>query len=204
MSKRETAIPKLAFAPLTAERWPDLERLFGPRGGCGGCWCMTWRLRKAEYERGKGAGNRAAFHRIVRAGPPPGILGYVDGEAIAWCAVAPRTAYVQLERSRVLKPIDDQPVWSVSCLFVARAHRRRGVSVAMLRAAGEFAASQGARIVEGYPVEPQSDKMPDVFAWTGTAAAFRTAGYDEVARGSPTRPIMRLHTAIAKALKTHS
>lgn len=165
---------------------------------------MAWRLRKAEYERGKGAGNRAAFRRVVRTGPPPGILAYMDGAAIAWCAVAPRAAYVQLERSRVLKPIDDKPVWSVSCLFVARPYRRRGVSVAMLRAAAEFAASQGAQIVEGYPVEPQSDQMPDVFAWTGTAAAFRAAGYDEVARGSPTRPIMRLSTATHRPLKTRS
>jgi GNAT superfamily N-acetyltransferase len=99
--------------------------------------------------------------------------------------------YVQLERSRVLKPIDAEPVWSVSCLFVARARRRRGLSVALLRAAGDFAATQGARFVEGYPVEPSSRQMPDAFAWTGTAAAFRAAGYEEVARGSPTRPIMR-------------
>jgi GNAT superfamily N-acetyltransferase len=91
-----------------------------------------------------------------------------------------------------LKRIDADPVWSVSCLFVARAWRRRGLSVALLRAAGDFAASQGARIVEGYPVEPSSGKMPDAFAWTGTAAAFRAAGYEEVARGSPKRPIMRL------------
>jgi GNAT superfamily N-acetyltransferase len=153
---------------------------------------MAWRLRRADWERGKGDGNRAAFRRIVREGPPPGILAYADGEAIAWCAVAPRDAYVQLERSRVLKRIDAEPVWSVSCLFVTRAYRRRGVSVAMLRAAGEFAASHGARIVEGYPVEPYSGKMPDAFAWTGTVAAFRAAGYAEVARGSPKRPIMRL------------
>jgi GNAT superfamily N-acetyltransferase len=183
----------IEFAPLTAERWSDVERLFGLRGACAGCWCMAWRLRRGEWERGKGRANRAAFRRLVRKGPPPSILGYADGEAIAWCAVAPRSVYVQLERSRVLKPIDDEPVWSVSCLFVARTYRRRGVSVAMLRAAGAFAASYGARIVEGYPVEPASSKMADAFAWTGTAAAFRAAGYEEVARGSPKRPIMRLH-----------
>jgi len=153
---------------------------------------MAWRRPKAEYERGKGAGNRAAFQRLVRNGPPPGILGYADGEPVAWCAVAPREAYVQLERSRVLKRVDAEPVWSVSCLFVARGWRRRGVSAAMLRAAGTFAASQGARVVEGYPVEPSTEKMPDVFAWTGTAAAFRAAGFREIARRSPTRPIMRL------------
>ncbi len=153
---------------------------------------MVWRLRRAEWERGKGSGNRAAFRRVVRAGPPPGILGYAGEKAIAWCAVAPREVYVQLERSRVLKRIDDEPVWSVSCLFVARSHRRRGVSSALLRAATAFAANAGARIVEGYPVEPTSAKMADVFAWMGTASAFRAAGFEEVARGSPKRPIMRL------------
>jgi GNAT superfamily N-acetyltransferase len=153
---------------------------------------MVWRRARGEWERGKGSGNRAAFQRVVRQGPPPGILAYLDGEAVAWCAVAPREAYVQLTRSRVLKPIDAEPVWSVSCIFVTRAYRRRGVSVALLRAAGEFAASQGARIVEGYPVEPYSGKMADAFAWTGTVAAFRAAGYAEAARGSPKRPIMRI------------
>jgi GNAT superfamily N-acetyltransferase len=188
-----TSVRALRFAPLTPERWPDVVKLFGPRGACAGCWCMAWRRTHAEWERGKGRGNRAAFQRVVRKGPPPGILAYADGEPAAWCAVAPREAYVQLQRSRVLKPIDAEPVWSVSCLFVARSWRRRGVSVALLRAAGEFAAGCGARIVEGYPVEPYSAKMPDAFAWTGTVAAFVAAGFEEVARGSPKRPIMRKH-----------
>jgi GNAT superfamily N-acetyltransferase len=187
--------PNLRFEPLTPDRWADVVKLFGPRGACAGCWCMAWRRSRTEWERGKGSGNRAAFQRVVRKGPPPGLLAYADGDAVAWCAVAPREAYVQLARSRVLKPIDAEPVWSVSCIFVTPVYRRRGVSVALLRAAGEFAASQGARIVEGYPVEPYSERMPDVFAWTGTVAAFRAAGYEEAARGSPKRPIMRLVVA---------
>jgi GNAT superfamily N-acetyltransferase len=182
----------LEFEPLTPDRWADVVKLFGPRGACAGCWCMVWRRTRADWERGKGSGNRAAFQRVVRKGPPPGILAYAAGEPVAWCAVAPREVYVQLERSRVLKPIDAEPVWSVSCIFVARGYRRRGASVALLRAAGEFAASQGARIVEGYPVEPYSGTMPDAFAWTGTVAAFRAAGYEEAVRGSPRRAIMRL------------
>ena len=152
---------------------------------------MTWRLPAAQFERDKGARNRAALRRLVEAGPPPGILAYDGDTPIGWCAVAPRTSYVRLARSRVLRPIDDVPVWSVSCLFVARAFRRRGVSVALLRAAAAFADEQGARVVEGYPVSPYADKMPDAFAWTGTAAAFLAAGYEEVARRSPSRPIMR-------------
>jgi GNAT superfamily N-acetyltransferase len=177
--------------PVTTSRWSDLEQLFGPRGGCGGCWCMTWRLPAADFERGKGARNKAALRRLVARDPPPGILAYDGDTPIGWCAVAPRAAYVRLARSRVLRPIDDAPVWSVSCLYVARRSRGQGVSVALLRAAATFAGSHGARIVEGYPVLPYAERMPDAFAWTGTLTAFLAAGYVEVARGSPSRPIVR-------------
>ncbi|HVE79768.1 MAG TPA: GNAT family N-acetyltransferase [Gemmatimonadaceae bacterium] len=183
--------PDLTFAPATPDRWPDVERLFGARGGCAGCWCMWWRLPAAEWERGKGAANKRALRRVVATGARPGVLAYLGGEPVGWCAVAPREAYVRLEGARVLKRIDAEPVWSIVCLFVARGHRRRGVSVALLGAAAELAAASGARIVEGYPVEPRKGAMPDAFAWTGTAAAFRAAGFVEVARGSATRPIMR-------------
>lgn len=186
---------RVVFHPLTADRWADLETLFGPRGGCGGCWCMAWRLPRATYESGKGAGNRAAFRRRVRSGPPPGVLAYVRSEPIGWCAVAPRVEYHYLARSRVLRPIDDRPVWSVSCLFVAKNHRNRGVAVQLLRAAVDMAGSAGAEVVEGYPVIPYADRMPDAFAWTGTLSAFRSAGFEEVGRGSPKRPIMRAYPA---------
>jgi len=177
--------------PATPDRWPDIERLFGDRGACGGCWCMHFRLLKPEYERGKGAGNRRALRRLVASGAPPGVVAYEGDAPIGWCAVAPRAEYPRLACSRAMHAVDDRPVWSVVCLFVAKEHRRRGVSVALLRGAAEFATSRGASLVEGYPVEPQSDTMPDVFAWTGTASAFRAAGFSEVARGLPGRPIMR-------------
>lgn len=177
--------------PAAPERWPDLERLFGARGACGGCWCMHFRLHKAEFERGKGAGNRGALRRLVLGGPPPGVLAYAGGKAVGWCAVAPREAYPRLERSRAMRPLDDRPVWSIVCLFVAREFRRRGISVALLRGAAEHAARGGAEVVEGYPVEPRSGEMPDVFAWTGTASAFLAAGFREAGRALPGRPIMR-------------
>ena len=189
-----TPDPTIVFQPLTVDRWRDLEVLFGPRGGCGGCWCMTWRLPRARFEKGKGPGNRAAFRRRVRSGPPPGLLAYIDGTPVGWCAVAPRAEYEYLARSRVLRPIDDRIVWSVSCLFVAKPYRRHGISVKLLRAAVEMAGKAGAEIVEGYPVVPYASRMPDAFAWTGTLSAFRAAGFDEVARGSPKRPIMRATT----------
>ena len=94
----------------------------------------------------------------------------------------------------MLKPVDEQPVWSVSCLFVLRSHRRQGISVRMLNAAVEFAGKQGAQVVEGYPVEPRTDKVPDAFVWTGLSSAFLKAGFREVARRSETRPIMRRET----------
>lgn len=181
----------LAFQPATPARWADLEELFGERGACGGCWCMFWRLRRKEFDAGKGQGNKRALKRIVTAGSEPGIIAYLGKESVGWCAVAPRSDYIALERSRILKPIDDHPVWSVSCLFIKRSYRRQGVSSQLLRAAVAFAATHGAQIVEGYPVEPSMEKMPDPFLWHGIPSAFKAAGFKEVVRRSRSRPIMR-------------
>ncbi len=183
---------KLSFAPLTPDRWADFELLFGDRGACGGCWCMFWRLPRKEFEAGKGTGNKAAMKAIIKKGDEPGLLAYSGHVPVGWCAVAPREDYSALGRSRVLKAVDDTPVWSVSCLFVAKSHRGLGVSVELLKAATRFVAEQGGTVIEGYPVEPKTDKMPDAFAWTGLASAFLRAGFHENHRGSVTRPIMRM------------
>jgi GNAT superfamily N-acetyltransferase len=151
---------------------------------------MAWRLSHAVYERNKGSNNKRAFKKIVMSGDAPGLLAYANDEPVGWCSVAPRAAFSFLERSRVLKPVDDKPVWSVSCLFVLRPYRGQGISVRLLKAAIDFARRQGAPAVEGYPNDPDA-KMPDAFAWTGVASAFRKAGFSEVARRSSHRPIMR-------------
>jgi GNAT superfamily N-acetyltransferase len=182
---------KLTYHPLSPSQWDDFEALFGPRGACGGCWCMVWRLPRKQWEQQKGDGNRKAMQGLVKSGAEPGILAYDGDKPIGWCSVAPREDFVGLERSRVLRPIDAQPVWSVSCLFVAKDYRRIGVSIGLLRAAIEHVKENGGKIVEGYPVEPYTDTMPAVFAWTGTLAAFKRAGFTEAARGSLSRPIMR-------------
>ena len=191
MAEKRMSRTDLVFRAATPSRWEDVEKLFGERGACGGCWCMAWRLRNKDWVAGKGAKNKRAFKKLVSSGKKPGILAYHDGEPVAWCAIAPRRDYVYLERSRVLKPVDDRPVWSVSCLFVTRPYRRRGVSAHLLRAAAEMAAKRGARIVEGYPTEPTMKKTPDPFLWLGLPSSFRRAGFREVARRSPSRPIMR-------------
>lgn len=179
------------IVPVTPKRWDDLERLFGSRGACAGCWCMWWRRERAEWARGQGVGNRRAFREVVRKGDPPGLIAYVDGEPAGWVALAPREVYPRLARSRTLKPIDDKPVWSVTCFFVARPNRRQGLTVQLLEAAADFAKKRGATILEGYPIEPGSGPMADAWVFTGVAAAFRRAGFREAARPSKTRPIMR-------------
>jgi GNAT superfamily N-acetyltransferase len=192
MTRSAKSKEPLTFQPLTPNRWADLEALFGERGACGGCWCMWWRLTRAEFQKRKGRRNKAAFKKIVETSEIPGVLAYADGQPIGWCAVAPREDYLLLERSRTLARVDGKAVWSVTCLFVARQFRRAGVSVQLLGAAAAHARSRGATIVEGYPVEPRTDSMPDAFAWTGLVSAFRQAGFREVARRSATRPMMRL------------
>lgn len=178
--------------PLTAKNWADLERLFGPRGACAGCWCMWYRLSRSAWEKQKGEGNRRAFQKLVTTGVPAGVLAYLDNEPVGWCAVAPRKDYVRLAGSRLLKPVDDQPVWSVTCFYVAKSHRRSGLTEQLLRAAVAYARKYRGKIVEGYPHDRAAGEVPDAFAYTGFFSAFRKAGFKEVARRSAQRPIMRL------------
>jgi len=181
----------LTFHPLTSDHWPALEKLFGKHGASGGCWCMWWRLKRSDFLKQRGEKNKETFKRIVDSGEVPGILVYAGGRPIGWCSVASREFYPALESSRVLKRIDDKPVWSIVCFFVAKQFRRKGVTIALLKAAIEHVKRQGGKIIEGYPVEPKKVKTPDAFAFTGLASAFRKAGFVEILRRSETRPIMR-------------
>ena len=153
---------------------------------------MYWRLTRAQYTEQQGELNRRNMKAIVESGNIPGILAYSGDDAVGWCSIAPREDFSTLARSRILKPVDEQPVWSVVCFFIARGHRRKGLTVELLKAAVEYARSNGARIVEGYPVDPKDSKSPDVFVYTGLASAFKQAGFTEVLRRSETRPIMRI------------
>jgi len=182
---------RLEFHLLTPERWFDLEKLFGQHGACGGCWCMWWRLPHSEFMCNRGEKNKEALKNIVDSGEIPGILAYLKSQPVGWCAIAPRETFPKLERSRILKRVDDKPVWSVVCFFIAKAFRGKGVSVKLLKAAVDYATEKGAKIVEGYPVEPKKGRTPDGFAYTGLASAFRKVGFVEVTRRSETRPIMR-------------
>ena len=191
---KKRPLQSLTFRPLTPSRWPDLEKLFGPRGACAGCWCMYWKLPRREFEAGQGEPNRLAQRAIVAAGGTPGLLACVDGVPAGWIAVEPRQNYSLLARSRILKPVDETPVWSVTCFFIARPYRRQGLMVDLLKAAIAHVKSHGGKVVEGYPVEPRPGQATSpVFIYTGVASAFRQAGFVEVARRSETRPIMRFY-----------
>jgi GNAT superfamily N-acetyltransferase len=137
--------------------------------------------------------SKAAFKQIVQSNAIPGILAYAEGKPVGWCAIAPREAYLALDHSRNLKRVDDRSVWSITCFFIAKPIRRKGMTAALLKAAVDYARRQRATIVEGYPVEPKSETMPVLFAFTGMASAFEKAGFIEVARRSETRPIMRYY-----------
>jgi GNAT superfamily N-acetyltransferase len=181
----------LLFHPLTADRWSDFEELFGEHGAYGGCWCMWWRTTRSQFQKQKGEGNRIAMKAIVESGEVPGILAYRDGRPVGWCSVAPRENYASLNRSRVLKRLDDTPVWSIVCLFVAREQRGAGVAEALIRAAVAYAREQGGQVVEAYPTVPRSDHLPPVSSYMGVPAMFARAGFVECARPSKSKMVMR-------------
>ncbi|MFQ6012759.1 MAG: GNAT family N-acetyltransferase [Thermoplasmata archaeon] len=181
----------LEYRPLTPERWQDLETLFGKSGAWGGCWCMWWRLSVAEFEDQRGAQNKTTLRDIVEEGRVPGILLYKNGQPVGWCSIAPRDEFPRLNRSPLLKPVDEEPVLSIVCFYVARAFRRQGITGKLLEAALAYAKEQGAKIVEGYPLDTDRKNYPAPSAWTGFLPTFAEAGFDEVLRRKVTHPIVR-------------
>jgi GNAT superfamily N-acetyltransferase len=190
----ETTMTTLNFHPLSPDLWADFEDLFGPRGACAGCWCVYWKLPRKVFNAGQGDQNRAIQKGIVESGRIPGLIAYVDGIPAGWVAVEPRDQYPVLNNSRILKPLDDRPVWSIPCFFVAKKYRNQGLSVALLKAAIDYVAKKGGKVLEGYPVDPrQPGKVSPAFVYTGLASAFKKAGFSEEGRRSETRPMMRYY-----------
>jgi GNAT superfamily N-acetyltransferase len=179
--------PPVTFLPLSPERAGDLARFSQRHGKFRYCSCMRWRLASSEYRRSTKEERVAALDRLVCAGTPVGVLAYAGGEPVGWCSIAPRETYAALERFRALARVDDAPVWSVVCFFVDRRVRRRGLTVGLLEAAVAYARSRGAKIVEGYPVEPG----PRLYTYMGSPAAFRKAGFRDVTPRGRERRVFR-------------
>jgi GNAT superfamily N-acetyltransferase len=181
----------VVYNPLTTDRWSDFEELFGAKGAYGGCWCMWWRLPRRQFESQQGEQNRLAMKAIVDSGKAPGIIGYLESRPIAWCAVAPREEYGALNRSRVLKPIDDRPVWSIVCFYMAKAYRHSGLLEGLIAAAVDHARQQGGSIVEAYPTVVRSKKAPPTSTYMGFPEVFERVGFVECAQPSASKRIMR-------------
>ncbi len=189
-------MPELRIHPLTPERWDDLVDLFGPeRGANSGCWCMWWRMSRAEWKATSRGERRDRFRELVDAGRPPGILAYGGETAVGWCAIGPRATLPLMNRSRVAAPLDGvEGVWAVNCFYVRTDHRRQSMMRVLLDGALAFAAKEGAALVEACPIETDR-KLIWGEGYVGIASVFRAAGFEEVARRSPTRPLMRKRLA---------
>ena len=180
----------LSFHPLTQKLWRDFEILFGDHGACAGCWCMYWKLRGKDFSENKGDGNRQIQKSIVDAKKIPGLIAYSEGYPVGWIAIEPRNQYPKLASSKILKPIDDAEVWSITCFFVEKKHRRKHITVELIKAAIDHAKKYGAKIVEGYPMDTKTKQAPPN-RFTGSATTFQQAGFKEIAHPSVTQKIFR-------------
>lgn len=193
-SNESEFLNKLSFEPLTRSNWNKFVTLFGENGACGNCWCMYYRLSKSDFKEGKvDEGNKRAMKEIVWSNKPTGILGFYDGEAIAWCAIAPRDDFIKLERSRVHKRIDDLKVWSVPCFFIHKDFRRSGISVVVLNGVIKYAGENGIKVIEAYPTITTKEKLPDSFLWIGLYKSFERSGFEIVDQTSKNRPMVRYY-----------
>lgn len=180
---------KLKIRPLTPSLWPALEALFGKGGASNGCWCMYWRIGPGYHKRPREK-NKRAFQRIVKRGPPPGLLAFDGNRPVGWCQLTPREDLSWLNHKPRLRPLDDLPVWAVSCFYIRRGYRRRGVMTALIVEALKAAKRANAPALEAYPVDTAlPGSTSNVFP--GTASAFRRLGFRTVARRQPSRPVMR-------------
>jgi len=177
----------LTFHEVDESRWDDFEALFASRGGPKACWCMVWRATGVETRQTKGPERKAAMEARVRAKVPIGILGYLDGEPVAWCSIAPRPTYRRLGGPEVAGE-DPESVWSLACFFAHRKLRGQGVTSLLIDAAVAHARAKGARVVEAYPVAPGSPS----YRFMGYLPAFEAAGFDHVGAAGTRRHVMRL------------
>ncbi|TFG61669.1 MAG: GNAT family N-acetyltransferase [Spirochaetales bacterium] len=187
---KKAAAPGIVVKPLSSGLWPDLETLFGPAGACSGCWCLWWNVKRAEFDALGSKGRKKTFKEMVEAGGVHGLIAYADGRPAAWVRLGPREDFPVLQRSPVLKPLDDEPVWSIVCFFTGAAYRGRGLTKLLIAEACAYARSKGARIIEAYPKDESLKPVSPLEAFTGIMRVFDTLGFNEAARRK-NRPIMR-------------
>jgi GNAT superfamily N-acetyltransferase len=186
--------------PLTPDRWADLEAVFGAKG-CSiarGCWCMYYRRsgRSPDLRPGESQSERSRrdLKALASRDPPPGLIGYLGGQPVGWVSLGPREDYAKLQKSPVMKPVDEQPVWSIVCFVVPSEFRKQGVAKQLLAGALRYARARGVRLLEAYPVDAAVTPAGESL-WFGTKTMYDEAGFEEVARRKPGRPVVRLRVA---------
>ena len=178
---------KWRLQPLTTDLWPAIEDLFQSGTACNRCWCMYWRIGRA-YNQRTPESNKDAFRRVVQEGPPPGLLAFDGDIAVGWCQLSSRDCLPYLNRTPFLKPVDNLPVWCISCFYVRLGYRRQGITAALVREALRTARNAGAPALEAYPLD---QSLTGSSTWTGYASTFLKLGFKCVARRRPPRPIMQ-------------
>jgi GNAT superfamily N-acetyltransferase len=183
---------KLKFDPLTVANWKDFEILMGEKGGCGNCWCMFFRLPYKTFQENKPDGNKKMMKQLVNKGMPQGLIASLNNEPVGWIAMAPREDYMKMEKSRSFKRIDDKPVWSITCFFIKKEFRHKGLSQQLIKGAIDFAKKKKIKTLEAYPAIPYPEKVPYPFLWVGILSSFLNNGFTIVQQQSKSRAMVRI------------
>lgn len=183
---------KLKFDSLTASNWKQFEILMGEKGGCGNCWCMFFRLPYKDFQENKPDGNKKLMKQLVKKGMPQGLIASMNNDPVGWIAMAPREDYMQIENSRVFKRIDDKQVWSITCFFIKKEFRHKGLTQQLIKGAVDFAKKKKIKTLEAYPAIPYSEKVPPPFLWVGVLSSFIKNGFKIVKQNSKSKAMVRI------------
>lgn len=191
-------MPEVDIRPATPDRFPHAQPALSGGGDGRSCQCQWWTITNAEFQRSSVEERRELLRAELEGELAPALIAYVDGEAAGWVRIGPRTRQLRLQRTKQLiaateEPWDDESVWAVSCFVVRREHRGAGLTDRLLAAAIDFARSHGARLVEGYPVDPAAGRRKaSNELYRGVVSTFERAGFQEVARPAPDRAVVAL------------
>jgi GNAT superfamily N-acetyltransferase len=188
-------VENFRFEELRPASWPAVERLFDPNGACGGCWCMWWRVESQKnWKEFRGAGAKEAFKNLIQKGKAHGMLAFAGNEPIGWGSFGPRIDFPCLARIRAYKRDDISDVWSVTCFFIDRKWRGKGLARGLLTASVEAMKKRGVKIVEGYPMITTRDgrRLSAGMTWRGPRKIFEELGFRIVQSTNPFKPLMRL------------
>lgn len=183
--------PKLKMASLTSSNWKEFETLMGEKGGCGNCWCMYFRLPYKKFQENKPDGNKKMMKQLVNKGMPQGLIASWNNEPVGWIAMAPREDYMKIGNSRVFKRIDNKPVWSITCFFIRKEFRHKGLSLQLIKGAIDFARTKKIKVLEAYPAVPYAENVPHPFLWVGVLSSFVKNGFKIVRQQSKSRAMVR-------------